>query len=287
MDTVFVQRLLSRYNLAAALILSAIFLGPLAKPASADIGGLVGLINSYRQSNNLGTLSEDQKLVNAACWLANDMAKTGNFNHTDSNGRTMETRLNSFGVSGSMAENIFWTSANSAASSVFTAWKNSPGHNANMLGSVYTRIGIGRANVNGRWYWAADFANGSATFVTSQCTISATPPPKPVTKPPSPPAVKVTPTPAPIIVATPQTEVVIATPSASETNLVIATKSTSISAKVVEIENNQPKALSVKSLVKGSFLTVSFIVYLILFGFIFWQLFHHFRLPPIEHEEEI
>lgn len=285
-DTLFVQRFLFPFYLIAICSLTAIFLGPFAKPAVADTTGFLSLINSYRQQNNLGTLVEDQNLTNAACWLAADLEKNG-FKHTDSLGRNMSQRLTDFGVTGgSRAENIFSTTSGSSANYAFDAWKNSPGHNANMLGAAYTRIGIGRANVSGKWYWTTDFASGTATALTSQCGVPINP--TPITPKPAAPAVKPTPIPAPIVVQAPPTEVVVATPSASETNLVVATKSASISAKVIDINDNQPKQESVgESLVKGSFLTISFIGYLILFEFIFWRLFHHFRLPPIEHEEEI
>ena len=269
---------LLKINSAAALILSATFLGLFAKPARADTTGFLSLINSYRQQNGVGTLSEDQSLTNSACWLAADLDING-FSHTDSLGRDMSKRLADFGVNVfGIGENIFYTTSGSSANYAFDAWKNSLGHNTNILGGSYTRIGIGRINVSGRWYWTTDFAGGTASTLNSQCGST--------TKPtPTPPVVKKTiptPIPAPIVVQTPPTEVVVATPSALEPNLVIATKSASISAKVVKFENNQPKEPAIKSLVKGSFLTISFVGYLILFGFIIWQLFHHFRLPITE-----
>ncbi len=267
------------------LLFITLYLGFFPAAAKADTTGFLTLINNYRQQNSLGTLVEDQNLTNAACWLSADLKN--NFSHTDSQGRGVKQRLSDFGVSGvSYAENIYYTTSSSSANSAFTAWQNSAGHNTNMLNGAYTRIGIGRVYVSGKWYWTTDFANGSATTMTSQCGTATNPPPTQ----PNPPAVKKTtpPPPAPAtpvtIVETPVTEVVIATPSATVTNTDIATKSATISAKIVKIENKQPKQNSAaESLVKGSFLTASFVGYLVLFGFMGWNLFHHFRLPPKEH----
>jgi uncharacterized protein YkwD len=50
------------------------------------------------------------------------------------------------------------------AQAVFNAWKNSSGHNANMLKASFTQIGIGHVVVNGSkygTYWTTDFANGN------------------------------------------------------------------------------------------------------------------------------
>jgi hypothetical protein len=188
LDTVFVQRFLSPYNLLAALILSATALGFSPKPVSADTTGFLTLINSYRQQHNLGTLTEDQKLTNASCWLATDLDKNG-FSHTDSLGRDMATRLSDYGVTGSnRGENIFYTTSSSSPEYAFDAWKSSPGHNANMLGSSYTRIGIGRSLVNNRWYWVTDFASGTADPLTLPCgqTAYATPYTTPYSTPKTP-----------------------------------------------------------------------------------------------------
>jgi len=192
---------------------SAFSLGYLFNPTSvsADIGGLVDLINDYRQDNGKNALKEDQKLVTAACWLAEDMGKNNSFSHTDSLGRDMATRLAAFGVSGSTGENIYYTTSGSAASNPFNGWKNSSGHNAIMLSGSYTRIGVGRAYYNGRWYWVADFANGSATAVTSQCAGSVSPPPAP---PPPPPNPNPAPPPNPAATKKTETPVPIATKSA-------------------------------------------------------------------------
>ena len=56
------------------------------------------------------------------------------------------------------------------AQSVFTGWQNSPGHNANMLGTNYTTIGIGRHYVAGSpygWYWTTEFGGFDDGWATA------------------------------------------------------------------------------------------------------------------------
>ncbi|MBI4157574.1 hypothetical protein HY502_01890 [Candidatus Woesebacteria bacterium] len=135
-----------------------------SQEARANIDGFLEQINNYRQQNGLAPLVEDQNVMHAACWKANDMAVNNYYSHTDSIGRDSvlrdSTRVPYVDVGNT------WTAENLAAShltgaSVFDAWKNSSGHNATMLSSSYTRVGIGVAyNLNSqyRWYWATEFA---------------------------------------------------------------------------------------------------------------------------------
>ncbi|HSX58245.1 MAG TPA: CAP domain-containing protein [Candidatus Saccharimonadales bacterium] len=258
------------------MFLTYICLGNFAVSAFADSTGFLSLINSYRAQNGLGTLVEDQSLTNSACWFAGDMAAKNYFpsDHVDSQGRGMSQRLADFGVAtGSRAENIYYTTASSAASVAFNAWKNSSGHNANMLGP-YTRIGIGRVNGSGKWYWVTDFANGSASTLTNQCGASIAPPPPPpppavkkkITPPPPPPAVTITDTPVPVV------ETPVATPAATVSAYIatnLATKS-AVVIKVAEPEEKAPvtlvQGIAATSLILGNFA---------LFGFIVWRLYRH------------
>ncbi len=76
-----------------------------------------------------------------------------------------------------------------SASAVFQAWKNSPSHNAVMLGASFRVVGVARVCVTGsrfEYYWSADFGdyidntahwlNGSSTNTTT--TLPSTPPPR-------------------------------------------------------------------------------------------------------------
>lgn len=269
------------------LFFSTLYLGVFAVPVQADNTGFLSLINTYRQQNNLGTLTEDQNLTNAACWLSGDMGINNYFDHIDSLGRDMSKRLSDFGVSGGYrAENIYYTTSSSSANSAFDAWKNSPGHNTNMLGANYTRIGIGRVLVNSRWYWTTDFASGTAVTLTSQCSSSSSPSASPPSSSKKSKTTPPPPAPIPVSLAEPNVVPIPATESAKVDITNQASQSATIAAKVIKIDDQVKKdATDPVVLVKDSFLVANFIFYVLFFGFIFYQLWHHFRLPAKEHGE--
>ena len=118
------------------------------------------LINEYREQNGLPVLAINSYLQTASQWLSEDMANKNYFSHTDSLGRDAFQRMADFGydLSTFKGENI--AAGYATAASVMEGWKNSPGHNANMLNSNYRVIGIGLAyeeSSNYGWYWTTDF----------------------------------------------------------------------------------------------------------------------------------
>jgi uncharacterized protein YkwD len=127
----------------------------------AEEADCLARINAYRTENNLPPLTVSTGLLHTAKWLSGDMAAKGYFSHTDSLGRDLTARLQAFGVTGntSWGENI--AAGNADAAETFLQWKNSPDHNANMLRSAFTTIGIGRAQGAApyTWYWTTDFGN--------------------------------------------------------------------------------------------------------------------------------
>jgi hypothetical protein len=192
--------------------------------------------------------------------------------HIDSLGRSMGQRLTDFGVSGSKAENLHFNSYGSDATYAFNAWKNSPGHNTNMLNGTYTRIGIGRAYVSGKWYWVTDFANGTATAANNQCgtvtnppPVSPPPTPKPPAPPPSEPPISIT-EPSPIATISPE---LISTNSAS--------KSATPSVRIVKIGTESAGTKEPVTLVKGVAIGSLLLVNLALFSFLFWKFQHKFH----------
>ncbi len=148
---------------AALLLLTACLLAPMlaqAQTLDSEATAFIGLINTYRQQNGLVPLKLSAKLNASAAWMSTDMGQKNYFSHTDSLGRTFDVRLRAFGYTYNtyMGENI--AAGNSTASATFTQWKNSPGHNANMLNSHYVVMGIARvyaANSTYKWYWTNDF----------------------------------------------------------------------------------------------------------------------------------
>jgi hypothetical protein len=87
------------------------------------------------------------------------MAANNYFAHDDLT-RTWVQRVRDCGYSYNtyIGENI--AAGNSSAQATFNQWKNSPGHNANMLSANFNAIGIGRAfqaSATYDWYWSTEF----------------------------------------------------------------------------------------------------------------------------------
>ena len=177
----------SRWLLLASLVTFIAFLGLAAvpRPAAALDGeenAFLGLINQYRAANGLGELS----LNDASRWMSADMGANNYFSHTDSLGRDPFTRMAAFGYTYNTWKGENLAAGVDSAQAAFNLWKDSPGHNANMLNGNFHVIGIGRVYTPGSgygWYWTTDFGGQG----------DAAPPPAPPPPPPPPPD----PTPAP------------------------------------------------------------------------------------------
>ena len=150
----------------------------------AEEQAFLGLINNYRAENGLSALTMSTNLNRSATWLAADMGVKNYFSHTDSLGRSPSTRAQNCDYPSGAGENIAAGGAWSSASSVFNAWRNSSGHNANMLNGSYRQIGISRVYTSGStygWYWVTDFGlvndgtnGGGGTSATATPTRAAT-----------------------------------------------------------------------------------------------------------------
>lgn len=119
----------------------------------------LGSINDYRVSKGLGKLKVSIALTRAANFHSKDMATTGKFAHNSSDGTSFVDRVKRYYPCNCyLGENI--AVGYDTGSAVFTGWKNSPGHDANMLGQYYKVIGISRVpNADGRYYWTTDFGS--------------------------------------------------------------------------------------------------------------------------------
>lgn len=102
------------------------------------------------------------------------MATKNWFAHNGPDGSTPISRMAAAGVqAGYWGENI--AAGQQDAGSVMTAWLNSPDHRANILGSHYTRIGIGVASSSSSTYgiyWVQDFADGGKSSLFTVPTIT-------------------------------------------------------------------------------------------------------------------
>ncbi len=117
----------------------------------------VDLLNLYRRSKGLNPLEVSRTGVVTARWHANDMIRKNYFSHTEPNGRTFSQRAANFGYP-SHAENI--AAGNVEATKTFCQWKNSAGHNANMLDRHQsTGIGLAIGKSHYGFYWSNGFSN--------------------------------------------------------------------------------------------------------------------------------
>lgn len=165
-----------------SLALAFFFTSPAPAQVTLDSEELafVQLINNYRQQNGLAPLQVSITLTTAAKWMSADMGVNRYFNHTDSLGRDPFVRMAAFGYAYQTAKGENIAAGNSTAQATFNQWKNSPGHNQNMLSSAYRVMGIGRAYAAGSaygWYWTNKFGG----FVDQ--TIGGTPSPTPTPTP--------------------------------------------------------------------------------------------------------
>ena len=132
-----------------------------AKTAAASNAGVSGeilnLVNKERAANGLSALTLDADLSAAAQAKAEDMYRKGYFSHTSPTYGSPFDMMKSFGISYRTAgENIAKGQKTPAA--VMSAWMNSDGHRKNILGSGFTKLGVGYVNAGGTTYWVHMFA---------------------------------------------------------------------------------------------------------------------------------
>jgi hypothetical protein len=163
-----------------------------SRPSRAQnpVGDLLSLINQARTRQGLHLYVVNPKLVTAAQRHSEDMASTGQINHTGSDGSTSTQRIleagydaYEFGLVAS--ENIF--GGTGGAELPFDAWMDDSGAQANLLHEKYREVGIGLANDDqGRGFWTLSVGaqpnvlpvliNGGITSVdTVSVTLSLTP----------------------------------------------------------------------------------------------------------------
>jgi uncharacterized protein YkwD len=141
--------------------------GDATTPLDSEEQAFLGIINQYRAQNGLGALTACTSLNRAAQGHSEDMRDNNYFSHNGLNGSSPWERSCDAcyelgcGPMTAMAENI--AAGNSGAQGTFDQWKNSPGHNANMLGGNFKMIGIGRATGGGQYgsYWTNVFGGDS------------------------------------------------------------------------------------------------------------------------------
>lgn len=117
---------------------------------------ILSLVNKERKNQGLSTVELDWQVSRVAQTKSEDMANNNYFSHTSPTYGTPFQMLKSFNISYKTAgENI--AKGQKTASSVMNSWMNSSGHKANILGSSYTRLGVGYYIKNGTTYWTQIF----------------------------------------------------------------------------------------------------------------------------------
>ena len=144
---------------------------------------LIALINAYRASNGLQTVSANGALTSAAGWMAGDMAAHNYIGHVSTDGRSPTQRMATFGYPAtSMYTGEDLGAGFGTAGAVLAGWQASPAHNAVLLNPNYNAIGIGlvyEPNSTYQWFWAADFG-GPGGSVKVNVPPAPQPPPQPV-----------------------------------------------------------------------------------------------------------
>ncbi len=109
-------------------------------------------------------LALSSALNGASVYHSQFMADHDCFAHVCPGEADLQTRIESFGYTGwtSYGENIYKaTQGLETPEAAFEAWRNSPGHNRNMLTCQFKEIGVGRVYDadSGYWYWTTDFGS--------------------------------------------------------------------------------------------------------------------------------
>ncbi len=169
-----------RLFLLTCLLLSCLL--PLGlPPASAqgdDAAQILARINALRQQNGLLPLDLSSVLTAAAQRHSDDMARTGNIDHTGSDGSTIDSRIRDAGYGhwrtfGLWGENIYGGQM-ADVDAAWNFWINSQVHRANILKPRYREIGIGVGRSDKGTYYTLNFGaqpNVLPFFVTGSAPV--------------------------------------------------------------------------------------------------------------------
>ncbi len=123
---------------------------------------ILNVINTIRVSNGLGALQANQELTDIARYRCSDMVTNSYFSHYTPDGRNIFNILRENGVPYvNGGENLGQSkpASNGSPEAFANAWMASPAHKANILRSVYSKIGIGVVDGGGRRVVATVFTN--------------------------------------------------------------------------------------------------------------------------------
>jgi Uncharacterized protein with SCP/PR1 domains len=122
--------------------------------STADAAAAARIISTYRAANGLPPVTVNSKLNEAALAQARENAAAGRLDHGN-----FSARMYKFDIRGASAENL--TAGSDDVAAAITRWKNSPGHNSNLLMREARQIGLARVTTTSgyRTYWALVLAS--------------------------------------------------------------------------------------------------------------------------------
>ncbi|GAB2965849.1 CAP domain-containing protein [Saccharothrix stipae] len=118
---------------------------------------VLALTNGERSAAGCPALAANAQLAAAAKRHSDDMARTGNFSHTGTDGSTAAQRVTDAGYHFRlMAENI--AAGQGTAEEVVSAWMSSESHRANIVNCELRELGVAHSVDGGnKAYWTQDF----------------------------------------------------------------------------------------------------------------------------------
>jgi len=130
----------------------------LGNPLTTSHRAMFDALNLYRAENGLSTLIYSKKLEAVADAHLRDTYSRGYFDHINPEGQGPADRAVAAGFCHEyVGENL--AAGQRSVEAVMNAWKNSPGHDANMVHPYYVYVGMGFFRApTGRLYWAQLFA---------------------------------------------------------------------------------------------------------------------------------
>lgn len=165
--SVKIAGLLAAFLVIVSLLLGVAFASPVqAVSYSAEEVAFVQLLNEYRASNGLQPLMVSDMITEACDRHSSDMGKYRFFDHyTVASdwfpvGASPWDRMAACGYNFNTYKGENIAAGYSTAAAVFNGWKNSSGHNANMLNANYKVLGVSLVYVSGSpygFYWTTDF----------------------------------------------------------------------------------------------------------------------------------
>lgn len=119
----------------------------------ADVDEVFRLLNAYRASKGKAPVTYDPELEASVQGHCLHMSEHGFFSHSSPES-SVRSSFKRGPLCGATVNAEIIAKGQTSPERAMSSWRNSPGHNAVMLGS-YTRVGIGHAGP----YWAQVFGN--------------------------------------------------------------------------------------------------------------------------------